>query len=181
MAEDLKAKSGGKAIVFVRLRENESKTRGIKAAYQTTYSYKLSRDKKSEDTKDGKVQKGGSLDGTLSLELLASNQSVVKNDLDDAINQDKEVEFWIAYTDTPGTKPGTCAGRYMRAHMTSSEETGDSDNSVSLKLEASINGGYARKGDLSLDANSDTDVSYDFQDLGVVTGSEQSNNAQAPK
>ncbi|CAH1853719.1 phage major tail protein, TP901-1 family [Convivina intestini] len=176
---DLKAKSGGKAFVFVRLRESESKVRGIKPAYQTSYSYKLSRDKKSEDTKDGKVQKGGSLDGTLSMELLASNQDILK-DLDDAITKDKEVEIWIAYTDTTGTRAGTYEGRYMRAHMTSAEETGDSDNSVSLKLEASINGGYARKGDLSLDANSDTDVSYDFQDLGVVTGSEQSNNAQAP-
>ncbi|CAK8054117.1 phage major tail protein, TP901-1 family [Eupransor demetentiae] len=182
MAETgLKALSGGKALVFARLLEDEAKRKGIKVAYQTTYSYKTSRDKKTEDTKDGSVSKGGSTDGTLSLEILASNQDILDM-LDDANEQNKKVEFWIVYTDTPGSAADTYAARYMRAGLTSMEEGADSDASLTRKFEANIDGGFAKRGELTLkldDASNGTD--YNFRDLGVVSSSESSNSATAPK
>ncbi|CAK1222697.1 phage major tail protein, TP901-1 family [Fructobacillus fructosus] len=176
---DLATKAGGKALVFVRQLSKEADMVGTKVAYQTTYSYKLSRDSKSEDTKNGKVQKGGALDGTISLEMLSSNQDVL-NDIEGAVIDNKKVEFWIVYTDTPGSKSGTYEARYMIAGITSHEETGDSDNSVSVKIEASIDDGYARKGEVTLSIDDNDDTSYGFKDLGKVTNSEQSSSASAP-
>ncbi|MGQ2227068.1 phage major tail protein, TP901-1 family, partial [Fructobacillus fructosus] len=81
---------------------------------------------------------------------------------------------------TPGSKSGTYEARYMIAGITSHEETGDSDNSVSVKIEASIDDGYARKGEVTLSIDDNDDTSYGFKDLGKVTNSEQSSSASAP-
>ncbi|CAK1222045.1 phage major tail protein, TP901-1 family [Fructobacillus evanidus] len=178
MADQLVKQSGGKAIVFARLRSNQATQEGTRVAYQTTYSYKLSRDSKTEDTKDGKVTKGGALEGTLSLELLSSNQAIVR-DLESAQVNAYPLDFWIVFTDTPGTKSGTYAGRYMIADLTSFEETGDSDNSVSVKIEASIQDGYARLGDVTLSVDQQ-DNGYDFKDLGKVSTSETTSTNTAP-
>lgn len=175
---DLANKAGGKAIVFARPLSKQNALEGTKVAYQTTYSYKLSRDSKSEDTKDGKISKGGSLDGTLSMEMLASNQDLLA-DIEDTVVKGTSMEFWVVYTDTPGSASDMYQARYMIADITSHEETGDSDNSVSLKVEASIRDGYARKGEVKLNM-SDNSTNYGFKDLGKVSQSENSNSASAP-
>jgi TP901-1 family phage major tail protein len=175
---DLANKAGGKAIVFARPFSKQAAMVGTKVAYQTTYGYKLSRDSKSEDTKDGKISKGGSLDGTLSMEMLASNQDLL-NDIEDTVVKGNSMEFWIVYTDTPGSFTNKYAARYMVADITSHEETGDSDNSVSLKLEATIKDGYARRGEVTLSLD-EANSGYKFKDLGNVTSSESSTSASQP-
>ncbi|CAK1240193.1 hypothetical protein R54839_PPFHFPJH_00857 [Fructobacillus fructosus] len=176
---DLKTMSGGKALVFARVEEDQANASGVMVAYQTTYSYKRSKDSKTEDTKTGKVLKGGAVEATFSLELLASKQEIVTK-LDNAFNDGKNVQFWIVYTDTPGTKTGTYVARSMTAVMTSVEETGDSDNSVSLKIEASVEGGYAASGEVVLNLDDDKDKGVQFIQLGKVTENETSNSSSAP-
>lgn len=157
---------GGKVIIAIRRLADEAKQEGQKFAYETTHEIDWSRDSSDTSTKDGKIYSYDEVAGDFTVEMVSSDNAMVKLAKDALLNND-ELEFWRIFTAKPqeGAK-NTYAMEYFRGRLNDFDESADSDDFVTISLEADVQVPKEGVGVFNVAANGN---GYEFRDLSKVT------------
>ncbi|WP_088815445.1 MULTISPECIES: phage major tail protein, TP901-1 family [Listeria] len=160
------AKQGTNTFLAFRLLSTAAEQTGIKLALQTTHNFTRSRDSDSTATKDGNVNSTSPLTVEASVENILSDDPL--NDLlIEAIEKDEIVEIWEIDRSSKTTE-GKYKAWYFQVNVTNIEEDHDADGNSTNKADFSVIGSGAR-GELTLTADQEEEVSYAFRDLSVYT------------
>lgn len=160
MAET-QANYGGKIIIASRKLSEKAKNAGLKFAFETTHDYSKSRDNNSTATKSGTLNAPGSLETTLSIDMVSNDSSTLKMQ-QDAIDSGEVMEYWRIFTGISGSL-GKVKATYMQGTVTSYEESADADDFATATVEIAINGKPV-DGEVTFDAKA-TDAQYAFAGL----------------
>lgn len=164
MAET-QANYGGKIIIASRKLSAQGKDAGLKFAFETTHDYSKSRDNNSTATKSGTLNAPGSLETTLSIDMVSNDSATLKMQ-QDAIDSGEVMEYWRIFTGIKGTGLGKVKATYMQGTVTSYEENADADEFATATVEIAVNGKPV-DGDVTFDATA-TDAQYAFTGLEKV-------------
>lgn len=169
MAE-AQANYGGKIIIASRKLSAHGTTSGLKFAFETTHDYSKSRDNNSTSTKSGTLNAPGSLETTLSIDMVSNDSATLKMQ-QDAIDSGEVMEYWRIFTGIQGSTPGNVKATYMQGTVTSYEESADADDFATATIEVAVNG-KPIDGEVTYDVTA-AGAQYAFTDLNpykAVTG-----------
>ena len=165
MAE-AQANYGGKIIIASRKLSAQGTDAGLKFAFETTHDYTKSRDNNSTATKSGTLNAPGSLETTLSIDMVSNDSATLKMQ-QDAIDSGEVMEYWRIFTGIKGSTTGKVKATYMQGTVTSYEENADADDFATATVEIAVNGKPV-DGEVTFDATA-TDAQYAFTGLEKVT------------
>lgn len=163
---DDKTLFGGKTLVASRQLSKITTEAAKRFSFETTHNFKQSRDSKSTATKSGSVNASGSLETTLSIELLSNSGDALQIQKA-AMASGETMEYWRIFGDQVGSAADTVKAQYMRGKVTSYEEDADADGFVTAKMEVAVDG---KPQDGEVAYSEDVDGQYVFTDLKPVAG-----------
>lgn len=162
------AKKGVDIILLYRLLKNAKTEAAFKLAFQTEHQNEISRDADAQKTKDGNIQNLSAVEYDFSATSIVAKGDKHVDELKKAIINGELVEIWEidkAEKNTDGKYKAT----YYQGYITKYGMTANSEDSVELELEFSING-VGKDGFATLTADQAEVVQYVFKDTTIEAG-----------
>ena len=164
------AKKGIDIILLYRLLKNAKTEAAYKLAFQTEHSNEISRNADAQKTKDGNIQNLGAVEYEFSAKSIVAKGDAHIDEIKDALLKGDVIEIWEidkAEKDTSGKYKAT----YYQGYVTKFGTNPNSEDSIELELEFSING-EGKKGFATLTDEQAKVVQYVFKDTTIDTTQE---------
>ena len=165
-----KAKKGIDIILLYRLLKNAKTEAAIKLAFQTEHSNEISRDSDPQKTKDGNIQNLGAVEYDFSAKSIAAKGDKHIDELKDALLKGEIIEIW-EIDKAEKNEANKYKATYYQGYVTKFSTNPNSEDSVELELEFSING-EGQNGYATLTDEQAKVVQYVFKDTTVDTTQE---------
>lgn len=168
MADTLQAKKGIDVILLYRLLKDAKKQAAFKMAFQTEHSIEMSRDADAQKTKDGNIQNLGQIEYDFSATSIVAVNDPKIAELKKAMVDGELVEIWEIDKSEKGTSgnEGKYKATYYQGYVTKFGTSPNSEDSVELEIEFSING-VGQEGWATLTADQAKVVQYVFEDTAI--------------
>lgn len=164
------AKKGVDIILLYRLLKNAKTEAAYKLAFQTEHSNEISRNADAQKTKDGNIQNLGAVEYEFSAKSIVAKGDTHIDEIKDALLKGDVIEIWEidkAEKDTSGKYKAT----YYQGYVTKFGTNPNSEDSIELELEFSING-EGKTGFATLTDEQAKVVQYVFKDTTIDTTQE---------
>ena len=164
------AKKGIDIILLYRLLKNAKTEAAYKLAFQTEHSNEISRNADAQKTNDGNIQNLGAVEYEFSAKSIVAKGDTHIDEIKDALLKGDVIEIWEidkAEKDTSGKYKAT----YYQGYVTKFGTNPNSEDSIELELEFSING-EGKKGFATLTDEQAKVVQYVFKDTTIDTTQE---------
>lgn len=164
------AKKGVDIILLYRLLKNAKTEAAYKLAFQTEHSNEISRNADAQKTKDGNIQNLGVVEYEFSAKSIVAKGDTHIDEIKDALLKGDVIEIWEidkAEKDTSGKYKAT----YYQGYVTKFGTNPNSEDSIELELEFSING-EGKTGFATLTDEQAKVVQYVFKDTTIDTTQE---------
>lgn len=165
-----KAKKGIDIILLYRLLKNAKTEAAFKLAFQTEHSNEISRDSDPQKTKDGNIQNLGAVEYEFSAKSIAAKGDKHIDELKDALLKGEIIEIW-EIDKAEKNEANKYKAAYYQGYVTKFSTNPNSEDSVELELEFSING-EGQNGYATLTDEQAKVVQYVFKDTTVDTTQE---------
>lgn len=164
------AKKGIDIILLYRLLKNAKKEAAYKLAFQTEHSNEISRDADAQKTKDGNIQNLGAVEYDFSATSIVAKGDTHIEELREVLINGDIIEIW-EIDKAEKNEANKYKATYYQGYVTKFGTNPNSEDSVELELEFSING-VGKPGFATLTDEQAQVVQYVFKDTTIDTTEE---------
>ena len=164
------AKKGIDIILLYRFLKNAKTEAAFKLAFQTEHSNEISRDADAQKTKDGNIQNLGAVEYEFSAKSIVAKGDKHIDELKDALLKGEIIEIW-EIDKAEKNEANKYKATYYQGYVTKFGTNPNSEDSVELELEFSING-EGQNGYATLTDEQAKVVQYVFKDTTIDTTEE---------
>ena len=164
------AKKGIDIILLYRFLKNAKTEAAFKLAFQTEHSNEISRNADAQKTKDGNIQNLGAVEYEFSAKSIVAKGDKHIEELRNALIDGDSIEIW-EIDKAEKNESNKYKATYYRGYVTKFGTNPNSEDSVELELEFSING-IGKTGYATLTDEQAKVVQYVFKDTTIDTTEE---------